>query len=345
MKKLFALILALLMLCSCGVEEPVVEENNQQINIADSVSYLGENGKYGFHNNGVPVTEAIFDEIIPQGKIEHRFIYFPSETSSEIGKIYAGAITDGTRKSVDHGEYGGTVLVEEPNTNYTLYESGAESVINETPLSNFSFIEPNGFGNSTDDYFIRGAFEGDFYEYKREAEGNWELHTKESGGITKWMDGKPQNVRYFWSWVFEGHGIADDEGNIIVEPIYGEIKIINDSVLAYDGYGSSIMDDVVCTYIFDFDGNIISDEYVYIKHGISESRKFILAAEKIGEDNRINSWFIDEKGNKLSQMYNGIMLINVYDEYGFNAYQSEAQVIEADEIKIVSTKEYGCDYK
>ena len=93
MKKLFVLIFALLMLCSCGVEEPVVEENNQQISIADSVFYLGENGKYGFHNNGVPVTEPIFDEIIPQGKIEHRFIYFPSETSSEIGKIYAGAIT------------------------------------------------------------------------------------------------------------------------------------------------------------------------------------------------------------------------------------------------------------
>ena len=105
------------------------------------------------------------------------------------------------------------------------------------------------------------------------------------------------------------------------------------------------MEDIANTYIFDFEGNIISDEYVYIKHGISENRKFVLAAEKIGDDNRINSWFIDEKGNKLSEMYNGIMLINVYDEYGFNAYQSEAQVLKNGETEIISTKEYACDYK
>lgn len=44
-------------------------------------------------------------------------------------------------------------------------------------------------------------------------------------------------------------------------------------------------------------------------------------------------------------MYNGIMLINVYDEYGFNAYQSEAQVTKDGETEIISTKEYACDYK
>lgn len=337
------------MLCACGVqEEPVIDEpqsETEKLNIADEVSYLGENGKYGFHNNGVPVTEAVFDEIIPQGKIEHRFVYFPAETDSGIGKIYAGAVTDGKRKSVDHGEKGGTVLIEEPNTNYILYESGADCVINETPLSNFSFLEPNGFVNSSDDFFIRGAFEGDYYEYKRESDGEWELNTKESGGITNWMDGKPQHVRYFWSWVFEGHGIADSEGNIILEPIYSKTEIINESIIAWDGYGSNVMEDIASTYIFDFEGNIISDEYVYIKHGISEIGKFVLTAEKIGEDNRCNAWFIDEKGNKLSEMYNGIMLINVYDEFGFGAYQSEAQVTEMDKTEIISTKEYACDYK
>ena len=44
-------------------------------------------------------------------------------------------------------------------------------------------------------------------------------------------------------------------------------------------------------------------------------------------------------------MYNGIMLINVYDEYGFNAYQSEAQVIEADEIKIQYRRCCNCQCK
>ena len=258
MKKFFALFLILLMFCACGVqEEPVIDEpqsETEKLNIADEVSYLGENGKYGFHNNGVPVTEAVFDEIIPQGKIEHRFVYFPAETDSGIGKIYAGAVTDGKRKSVDHGEKGGTVLIEEPNTNYILYESGADCVINETPLSNFSLIEPNGFVNSSDDFFIRGAFEGDYYEYKRESDGEWELNTKESGGITNWMDGKPQHVRYFWSWVFEGHGIADSEGNIILEPIYSKTEIINESIIAWDGYGSNVMEDIASTYIFDFEG-------------------------------------------------------------------------------------------
>ena len=344
MKKLFALFLALLMLCACGMEEELVIEE-PEINLVDEVSYLGENGKYGFHNSGVPVTEAIFDEIIPQGKIEHRFIYFPEASSSEIGKIYAGAVTEGTRKSVDHGEFGGTVLVEEPNTNYILYEKGSDSVINEIPLSNFSLMRPNSYENYSDSCFVKGAFEGDRYEYKRKSNGEWELYTKESGDVSFWMEGKPQYVTYFWSWIFDGHGIADNEGNIILEPIYSEIKIVNDSVIAYDGYGSTIMEDIRQTYIFDFGGNLISDEYMYIKLGIPESRKFIIAAEKIGEDGRNNTWFIDEKGNKLSEMYNGIMFINVYDEYGFNCYQSKAQITKNNEISIISIKEYACDYE
>ena len=109
MKKLLVILLALFLLCACGIEEP----QNEELNMIDEVSYLGENGKFGFHKDGVPVTEAIFDEIIPEGKIEHRLIYFPEISDDEIGKIYAGAITDGTRKTVDHGEKGGTVLVED----------------------------------------------------------------------------------------------------------------------------------------------------------------------------------------------------------------------------------------
>ena len=126
MKKLFALILALLMLCSCGVEEePVVEENNQQINIVDSVSYLGENGKYGFHNNGVPVTEAIFDAIIPIKKISDEEIYIDS-TDEEANGIYAGTVTDGTRKTLDGFSWEGMNVIERENILYSLYEKGSD---------------------------------------------------------------------------------------------------------------------------------------------------------------------------------------------------------------------------
>lgn len=343
MKKLLALMLALLMLCACGVQE---EPKNEELNMIDGVSYLGENGKYGFHKEGVPVTEPIFDEIIPEGKIEHRLIYFPEINDDKIGKIYAGAITGGTRKTVGHGEKGGTVLIEEPNTNYILYESGSDFVINETPFSNFVYIEPEGRGNGN--YYFYGVFEGDRYEYKRESDRKWELYAKESGDISFWMEGMPQSVRYFWSNVFDGHGFADSEGNIIIEPIYSKTEIINESIIAWDGYGSSAMEDIANTYIFDFDGNIISDEYVYIKHGISESRKFVLAAEKIGDDNRINFWFIDENGNKLSEKFESIRFISEYmtDESGHgDNYESKAEVTKDGKTEIILTEEYVCSYK
>ncbi len=342
MKKLFALIFALLMLCACGAEEAQSEE----LNIIDEVSYIGENGKYGFHNNGAAVTEAIFDKIIPEEKIEHRFIYFPEINDDEIGKIFAGAITDGTRKSVNHGENGGTVLVEEPNINYILYESGSDFVINETPFSNFVFIEPESRGNGN--YYFYGAFEGDRYEYKRKTDGEWELYTKESGDISFWMEGKPQSVRYFWSNVFDGHGFADSEGNVIIEPIYSKTEIINDRIFVYDGYGSEITDDITKTYIMDFDGNIVCDGYIYIERGTYGTGRFVLYAFGIDEEGNFGYWFIDENGNKLSERFESIRFISEYmtDEDGFgDEYESKAEVIKDGKTEIIFTENYVCNYK
>ncbi len=342
MKKLFALILALLMLSSCGKQE---EPKNEELNIIDEVSYLGENGKYGFHNNGVPVTEAIFDEVIPEGKTEHRFIYFPAINDDEIGKLYAGAVTDGTRKTVDRGEKGGTALVDEPNTNYILYESGSDSVINEIPLSNFVFIEPDGRGNGN--YYFYGAFEGDRYEYKRESDRKWELYAKESGDISFWMEGKPQSVRYFWSNVFDGHGFADSEGNIIVEPIYSKTEIINDRIFAYDGYGSKITDDITKTYIMDFGGNIVCDSYIYIERGTYGTGRFVLYAFGTDEEGNFGYWFIDESGNKLSERFESIRFVSEYmtdeDGHGDN-YESKAEVTKDGKTEMIFTENYVCNY-
>lgn len=341
MKKLLAILLVLLLLCACGIEEP----QNEELNMIDEVSYLGENGKFGFHKDGVPVTEAIFDEIIPEGKIEHRLIYFPEISDDEIGKIYAGAITDGTRKTVDHGENGGTVLVEEPNTNYILYESGSDSVINETPFSNFVYIEPEGRGNGN--YYFYGAFEGDRYEYKRESERKWELYAKESGDISFWMEGKPQSVRYFWSNVFDGHGFADSEGNVIIEPIYSKTEIINDRIFAYDGHGSEIADDITKTYIMDFDGNVVCDSYIYIERGTYGVGRFVLYAFGTDEEGNFGYWFIDESGNKLSERFESIRFISEYmtDENGFgDYYESKAEVTKDEKTEIVLTEKYVCSY-
>ena len=334
MKKLFLIILAIIMLCACGVQEEPAEnpQEKPEINLVDEVSYVGENGKYGFHNGGVPVTEAIFDEILHVKKTENDEIYIDS-TDEEAMKIYAGKITDGTRETLDEFSLEGTKITERENTVYFLYEKGSDSLINEIPFYNFNFFGLEGYGNSLNKLMIKGTSNGDLYEYVREEKG-WELYEMQSGGVYNAYSETCYMTRYYWRFSKCYYGLEKPDGTVIIEPIYGNIEMIPYRfVLAYDGYSRITVDDLICTYIFDFEGNVISDEYNYIRYDFTQSGKFVMIAMLTDETGDDHWYFIDEKGNKLSEGYNRIDLI--YDE---NGCSKEAKVLP-------DTKNYNPDAK
>ena len=345
MKKLFVLILALLLLCACGaLEEPVIEEpqseaevfvpenSETEINIVDEVSYLGENGKYGFHNNGVPVTEAIFDEIIPIKKISDDEVYIDSTDEEAMG-IYAGKITDGTRETLNGFSWEGTNLVERENTLYSLYEKGSDSLINEIPLFNFNYFGLEGYGNILGKFMIKGTNGGDLYEFVREEDG-WKLYEMQSGGVYNAYSEVCYMTRYHWTFHKCYYGLENPDGTVIIEPVFGNLEMFPYRfVLAYDGYSRITVDDLICTYIMDFEGNVINDEYKYIKYDFVQSGKFVMIAMFTDETGDDHWYFIDEKGNKLSEGYNQIDLI--FDDEG---YAKEAKVL-------ADTKNYNPDAK
>ena len=327
MKKLFLLVLALIMLCSCGVqEEPVTEEpqseaevsvpekvETKEIETVDSVSYLGENGKYGFHNNGVPVTEPIFDAIIPIKRISDEEIYIDS-TDEEANGIYAGTVTDGTRKTLDGFSWEGTNVIERENILYSLYEKGSDSLINEIPLFNFNYFGLEGYGNVLGKFMIKGTNGGDLYEFVREEDG-WKLYEMQSGGVYNAYSEVCYMTRYHWTFHKCYYGLEKPDGTVIIEPVFGNLEMLPyDFVLAYDGYSRVTIDDLICTYIFDYEGNVICDEYAYVGYEFVGNMKYVMTAMLRDETGDDHWYFIDQSGNKLSESYNKIEL--VFDNEG-----------------------------
>ena len=323
MKKLLALLLTLLLLCSCGVqEEPAMDEPQSEaenredspkaLNVINEVSYLGENGKYGFHKEGVPVTEAIFDEIIHIAKIDDEEIYVDA-SEEEAKNIFAGMITEGTRRTLTFN-WMKTEITERENTLYHLYEKGSDSLINEIPLVNFNYFGIEGYGNILNKLMIKGTHDGDLYEYVRE-ENEWKLYEMQSGGVYNAYSEVCYMTRYHWRNYYCYYGLEKPDGTVIIEPIYGNIEMLPYRfVLAYDGYSRITIDDLVCTYIMDFEGNVISDEYNYVGYTFVGNMKFVMTAMKTDETGDSHWYFIDEKGNKLSEGYNSIEL--VFDDEG-----------------------------
>lgn len=308
MKKLITVILAILMLCACGVNPQEEPEKEPEIKIVDEVSYTDESGKYGFHKDGVPVTEAIFDEIVHIVKIDDDEVYIDS-AEDESENIYAGKITDGTRRTIKMFFPVSTGFFERENILYYLYEKGSASLINEIPLVNFNYVGLEGYGNSLNKLMINGSHEGDLYSYIREESG-WELYEMQSGGVYNAYSEVFYMTRYYWKSQCCYYGLEKPDGTVIIEPVYGNIEILPYRfVLAYDGYSRITIDDFICTYIMDFEGNVICDEYNYVDFTFVQNGKFVMRAMVTDMGGDSHWYFIDEKGNKLSEGYNQIQLV------------------------------------
>ncbi len=353
MKKLLALIMALLMLCACGAnEEPIddpqsgaeafVQENpedepekeeprNEKIEIIDDISYIGENGKFGFHKEGIPVTEAIFDEInLCQSKLGGK-------------KVYEALFTEGTRLEYASERGKGVFLREVPNTLYYIFDEDANR-INDEPLANYYILNPEGFGNGTREWFLDGTYEGDFYRYSVKTNGGYYLHTKQSAGKESIIYNTGEEffiTEYHWDHINSKEGLMDMEGNVILENLYLRITTSgrNGLLYAYIGWAFQTADEVRLE-IYDFEGNLINNEYNYMQRIVQDDGYFLVAYcfgesayeicfDENGNPYEAGYWFVDDYGNKLSERFEYIEVIRYMSEKG-GLWQVE-KVIVTDE--------------
>ena len=339
MKKLFVLILALLMLCACSVEEEAIieelqseaevsasesseveTENKTEINITGEISYKGENGKIGIHKNGNPVTEPVFDEII---ECEREF---------NGKRIYEVLVTEGKRKEFATDPKKGPYLIDCPNTLHYLFDENGNQ-INEKPLAEYYIMEPYSFGNGTYDWFVEGTYEGDYYLYSVKKDGTYYLHTKYSAGTNYIMSSPLREEKFIQTQYYYGnnllkYGVTDMEGNVILDNLYLRIDNTgrNDIMYAYIGWSFQTADEVRVE-IYDFDGNLISNEYNYIDRILQEGGYFLVAScfgedageiccDEDGNPYEAGYWFIDDSGNKLSECFEYIEVERFMTEKG-----------------------------
>ena len=294
------------------------KEISSELELVNDISYR-QNGKYGFHKDGVPVTEAVFDTVVPIAKVDDEEVYVDTYELNEkdIENLFVGIVYDGTRKTVNTIYWEGTKVTERENILYSIYQRGNDSLINETPFVNFSLNAPNSFGNSLATVLLSGTNGGDRYDYIP-TENGWKLYQKQSGGVYNAYSEVCCLTKYYWQGSTCYYGLEKPDGTVIIEPIYGRIDVLPYKfVLAYDGWSNQTMEDLICTYMYDFEGNVICDDYKYVKYEFVAQRKFVV----IAVDNDYNWFFIDPTGKKLSESYGRIELI--YDEKAGNTTKAK----------------------
>ena len=333
MKKLFAILLVLTMLSACVGEKPaenipevsektententsretqeqITAEMPEKIEIKDEVSYKGENGKFGFHKNGKPVTEPIFDEIIEcQGEFKGK-------------KIYEALITEGKRMEFVTDPKKGPHLEECPNTLYYIFDEDGNR-INEEPLDDYYVMGPYSYGNGTYDWFLEGTHNGDYYKYSVRKDGTYFLHSKSSAGAYFVLSNRATweeyiETEYHWGVSQYKHGLTDLDGNVILEDLYMSISTpYPDRIYAYIGWAFQSADEVRLE-IYDFEGNLINNEYNYVEQHNTEDYYFLvgycfgesaseICCDENGDPHEAGWWFVDESGNKLSERFEHI---------------------------------------
>ena len=196
MKKMLALIFALLMLCACGAEEQVIDE---EIFVADSdIGFIkdeieiieSEDGKFGAKIRYSEVLEPIYDSI----KIYDRFFLVKEGetfktfefTGRQIGYDYSdfvwneyqnemapylGIVSKGTMKIISEDENREPFFEEVPDERHYLINKDGIPFF-DIPLENY---EPMTEADEPGKLFIYGTAKGNRYEGWSQIDGSERL--------------------------------------------------------------------------------------------------------------------------------------------------------------------------
>ena len=330
MKKLIILILALLMLCACGVEEePILEQpeinepgSNGPSEPVDSEpeNELGEDSrilencvfktadeKYGIQKDGKIILPATYDEFKRVGEIGEKM-------------FYALGFKNGTKACFEWNEDG--MLVGKGETERTLYDifDSDGKMLLSFPVDDFY---------NEDGKFLGVTLEGSKYSYTFSDEGeiiNEDVY--ERGKDWPNLFGFDA-IRYYYNASPFGcyWGLADSEGNVVVPEIYNEFKTYFGSRIV--AISHSAMVGYNAFRLYDSECNLLCEKYSFIEYyqlsdgsyiGIGtcdypEHQSPLICRDENGEIMPGGIWFIDENGNALSERFDiAAVEIEVFDK-------------------------------
>lgn len=309
MKKLFALILALLMLCSCGAqEEPIIEESQSEAEtfelgegsrILEGCVFKTADEKYGVQKDGKIVLPATYDEFKRIGELGGKM-------------FYALGFKDGTKRCLEYNEDGAVIGTSETErTLYDIFDSEGNMLLS-FPVDDFCRSTPEQ---------LYVTLEGNYYIYdfsgNGEIEEEW-IHSKGKNGRTVFgFDGIEYN--YNASGFGTYTGLADSEGNVVLPEIYSYIfPALGDRIIAYT---HTSMVGYSAYRLFDSECNLLCEKYNFIEYypidredyskgfvGVAtcyypESQAYRICRDENGEIMPGGLWFIDKNGNALSERF------------------------------------------
>lgn len=345
MKKLFVLILVLLMLCACGVQvEPVVQEPDVEVSEPKTEFFTAANGKSGAKYDGKVIIEPeyssleLYDDFI-LGKNENVVRIFGydgvqrgvdydflrenefSEWQKEIYS-YIGIVSTGKIKHIEFSERLEPELKEISGEKYYLIDEKGFPLI-DIPLEDCEVWKDNKGVIE-----ILGAADGNYYRAKIEPDGKKTIEeTKPEIFVDKFGY---EYTEYQYSAI--GHmkqGLVID-GEVFLEPVYNRITVpFKDRIIIWYASFEQCLEGGFCK-IIDLDKNELSGEFNHIGFVELEDGWCIGIARSAGEmsEDRIfdkngnprekGMWFIDKDGNIISPKIQANSDEPSADYYGYN---------------------------
>ena len=356
MKKLLVLVLTLLMLCSCAVEEkPVIDE---EIFVADSDVGLvkddieiieTENGKFGAKIRYSEVLEPIYDSIeiydrfflVKEGDTFKTFEFignkigydyndfYPVKSATEDNDVwYIGVVSDGTMKIVSEYENREPFFEEIPDERHYLLNKYGKPFF-DVPLENYQIMTE---ADEPGKLFVYGTANGNRYEGWSQINGSerlvWMEETKPETFVDEFGY---EHTGFYANWYggYMQHGL-NINGEVFLEPVYNGLTVpFEDRIILWYGMFMQGNESGYCKMI-DLDKNVLTEEcnridfieledgyYVGLEYSAGENSEYpIFDRNSIPRFKGI--WFIDKDGKAISRTIGLIQDKNGFEYEGYN---------------------------
>lgn len=356
MKKLFVLILALFMLCACGVQEEAIID--EEIFVADSDVGLvkddieiieTEDGKFGAKIRYSEVLEPIYDSIeiydrfflVKEGETFKTFEFignkigydyndfYPVKSATEDNDVwYIGVVSDGTMKIVSEDENREPFFEEVPDERHYLLNKYGKPFF-DVPLENYQIMTE---ADEPGKLFVYGTANGNRYEGWSEINGSERLIRMEETEPENFVDEFGyEHTGFYANWYggYMKHGL-NINGDVFIEPVYAGLEVpFEDRIILWYG---AFMQGQNCGYcrMIDLDKNALTDEYnrmdfIELEDGYCAGVAVSYGSgseypifDKNGEPMPEGIWFIDKDGNRTSKTMGLIQKKGGFEYEGYN---------------------------